>query len=87
MNSVRTPDNEQLEIYIKNDSNRLNRECDGCKSAIVEVLQVPPLGIKSVMVFIMKSSNRHMAIAVSHAVCVRQALSFRKDHSLSDCSL
>lgn len=34
-----------------------------------------PLGIKSVMVFIMKSSNLHMAVAVSHAVCVRRALS------------
>ncbi len=43
---------------------------------IVEVLEGFPLGIKSVMVFIMKSCNHHMAVAVSHAVCVRQAFSY-----------
>lgn len=45
---------------------------------LLKFLQVSPLGIKSVMIFIMKSSNRHMAVAVSHAVCVRRASSCRK---------
>ena len=39
---------------------------------LLKFFKVSPLGIESVMVFIMKSSNHHMAVAVSHAVSVRR---------------
>lgn len=45
---------------------------------LLKFVQASPLGTKSVIVFIMKSSNHHMAVAVSHAVCVRRASSCRK---------
>ena len=43
---------------------------------LLKFFKVSPLGIESVMVFIMKSSNHHMAVAVSHAVSVPLCLRF-----------